>query len=67
MTKHEVAGASLGYCPGPAIVASGSGSVAAMAITAAMVLGIELADSVTARGSHTVIDRTSVRPGSVRA
>jgi uncharacterized protein len=53
----EVVGAALfgigwgiaGYCPGPAIVASGSGSTAALVTTLAMLLGIKLAEFLEAR------------------
>jgi uncharacterized protein len=37
-----------GYCPGPAIVAAGSGSMAALAFVAAMVAGMLLHDRVFA-------------------
>jgi len=37
-----------GFCPGPAIVAAGSGSMAAMAFVAAMVAGMLLHDQVFA-------------------
>jgi uncharacterized membrane protein YedE/YeeE len=37
-----------GYCPGPAIVAAGSGSVAALAFVAAMVAGMLLHDRLFA-------------------
>jgi hypothetical protein len=33
-----------GYCPGPALVAAGSGSLAALAFVAAMVAGMQLHD-----------------------
>ena len=38
-----------GYCPGPAIVAAGSGSVAALGFVAAMLVGMTLHDRWLAR------------------
>ncbi len=42
-----------GYCPGPALVAAGSGSLAALAFVAAMVAGMLLHDRVFAAPRHT--------------
>ncbi len=41
-----------GYCPGPAIVAAGSGSAAALAFVAAMVAGMLLHDRVFTAGTR---------------
>ena len=38
-----------GYCPGPAVVAAGSGSIAAIGFVAAMLAGMALHDRVLAR------------------
>jgi uncharacterized membrane protein YedE/YeeE len=54
-----------GYCPGPAIVATGSGSIDALIITVAMALGIKVADGLMARGDPSIPDPRSVRHGSL--
>jgi uncharacterized membrane protein YedE/YeeE len=49
-----------GYCPGPAIVAAGSGSLPAVVVGTALIVGIKLADLAHARSGR--LERDSLAP-----